>query len=662
VSGLFAPLATLKGVGPEREKTLAAADLSTRLDLLLLTPHAYARWPAPMAQPSAGRCSFLGTFERARVGRLRGRQGGFLELVVRAGESSQRARWYGRGSAKVPWTEGERLLLVGRGAAEGSGPFVLERCESMPDEESLARALARLHPRWPTVNGLAAGTLRSLIARALEDLNEDPLAGFLPRDTLALSAAFRQVHEPRSEAEVAQGMERLLFDRFVALLVAMGTSGPEAAAPVIAVTSKVADRIRARLPFELTASQQSVLQEILSDLMSTRPMRRVLQGDVGSGKTAVAVAAALATVAAGRRVLFVAPTQVLAAQQHALLTRWLKGSRVRLALKTSGSAHSERELAAADIITGTHAILRAQLQMNGLGLVIIDEQHRFGVRNRLAAVRKGAAVHALSMSATPIPRTLLLTLLGNLPRSHLRGMPPQRAGTSTRIVGLADALQAVQAAATRGERSFVVFPAIAAEGVPALLREGMQWKRRELKAWPAAVVHGGQSADERQAGLDAFRDGRALILFATVVVEVGLDVPEATQMVICGAERHGLATLHQLRGRVGRGEKASVCHLVPSGSAKREALLRLEALVQERDGFRLAEEDLAQRGPGEVLGVRQAGHGGLLHVARQREDLLWQEARTTAAAILAADAALAREYLLALHGAVSPEFRPEDAL
>lgn len=662
MTGLLAPLAGLKGVGPEREKLLAAADIHQLLDLLLITPVGYARTPELVPRPVAGLSAFTAVLVRARSGRMRGRSGGFLELVLRTETGDVRARWYGRGGSKLAWPSGTELLLTGRGAADEKDPFVIERCQVVQSEEELARALQTLHPRWPTIAGLAAGTLRSLIQQAVQADVPDPLAAYIGPEVLPLGEAFRKVHQPALEADADAGMERLLFDRFVALLVALGTGSLAAVAPEITVSEKVAERIDARLPFALTPGQRAVLEEILGDMKRTRPMRRVLQGDVGSGKTAVAVAAALATVAAGRSVIFLAPTQELAEQHHQLLARWLKGSRVKLALKTGGSATRPSELAEADIITATHAVLRAKLDAKRLGLVVIDEQQRFGVRNRLAAVKKGVAVHALSVSATPIPRTLMLTLLGDLPRSQLAGMPPGRAGLTTRMSSVEEALAAVCAAAARGERSFIVFPAITAAGVPALAREGRRWQRCELAALPVAMVHGAQPAEERQRGLESFRTGRALVLLATVLVEVGLDVPEATQMVILGAERHGLATLHQLRGRVGRGAKAGTCHIVPGASAKPEALQRMETLVRENDGFRLAEADLAQRGPGEVLGVRQAGHGGVLRVARTREDTLLELARSTAAKVLALDDPDARNYLMALQSAVSPEFRPQDAL
>ncbi len=662
MTSLLAPLSGLKGIGPEREKCLAAADIHQLLELLLVTPVGYARTPELVPRPVAGLCAFTAVLERVRTGRMRGRRGGFLELTLRSEEGRLRARWYGRGGSNLSWPPGTELLLTGRGASAAEEPFVIERCQVVGSDEELARALQTLHPRWPTIPGLAAGTLRGLIHQALQLDLPDPLAAWIGAEMLPLGLAFRRVHEPVLETEADAGMERLLFDRFVALLVALGTGGAAALAPEIRVSQKIAARIDARLPFALTAGQRTVLDEILSDMQVTRPMRRVLQGDVGSGKTAVAVAAALATVAAGRSVIFLAPTQELAEQHHQLLVRWLKGSRVKLALKTGGSAARARELAEADIITATHAVLRAKLDGKRLGLVVIDEQQRFGVRNRLAAVKMGVAVHALSVSATPIPRTLMLTLLGDLPRSQLAGMPPGRAGLTTRLANVEEALAAVREAAARGERSFVVFPAITAAGVPALVREGVRWQRRELAGIPVAMVHGAQTAEERQSGLESFRTGQTLVLLATVLVEVGLDVPEATQMVILGAERHGLATLHQLRGRVGRGAKAGTCHIVPGAGAKPEALQRMETLVRERDGFRLADADLAQRGPGEVLGVRQAGHGGVLRVARVREDRLLDLARSTAAKVLAAGDADARDYLMALQSAVSPEFRPQDAL
>ena len=656
-------VAELNGVGAQRSVLLRTAEVATLLDLLLVTPGRYESAPPLASEPQAAPCSLVGTVLRLRRGRMRGRAGGFAELRLDCDGHPVLVRLYGQGWVCERIEVGQRVLVSGRNNGTKT-EFLGTSCVALADDAALAQSLGRLHAVRPKLEGLAAGTLARLIDAALAQPLEDPLEGMLPPSMASLHAAFDAVHRPADRAAAAHGAERLLFDRFVALLVSLGGAPDQRSAVRIEVPPRVWERITARLPFTLTSAQRTALDEVLADMNRTVPMRRVLQGDVGSGKTAVAVAAALAVVAARRQVLFLAPTQELAEQHHALLTRWLAGSKVRLQLLRGGGARGAVRAEPVDILTGTHAALSTQVQLPHLALVIVDEQHRFGVRNRLAAVGKGDAVHGLSLSATPIPRTLALSLLGSLPRSIVQGRPPGRAAVATSITTAKDAVAAAAAAAARGERVFCVFPGIDAEGAPALLREGLRVvaARGPLAQVPHVFAHGRMPPEKRQAALAAFRSGAAQLLLATVVVEVGLDVPEATVMIIFGAERHGLATLHQLRGRVGRGTLPGQCLLVPSPTAQAPGLMRLQTLLVESDGFRLAEQDLAQRGPGEVLGLKQAGHGATLQVAVAAEAGLLEAARSTATRVLESGCTTAQQYLSALHCASTPLFRPQDAL
>ncbi|MSR74729.1 MAG: DEAD/DEAH box helicase [Planctomycetes bacterium] len=665
---LFDAVAELKGVGEQRGALLQAAGVATLFDLLLVTPGRYSAPPALAQQPGTEPCSLWGTVLKVRRGRMRGRAGGFAELRLDCGGHEVLARLYGQGWIGERITAGMKVVISGRSHGTKSGEFVASSCVEAADESALQAVLQRLQAVRPKLDGLAAGTLARLLDASFDAGFADPLQGLLPPGLPTLQEAFEGVHRPRDRSAATRGAERLLFDRFVALLVSIGAPPETGTAPCIAVSPRVHERIDARLPFTLTPAQRRALDEVLADMNRAVPMRRVLQGDVGSGKTAVAVAAALATVAARRQVLFLAPTQELAEQHYALLTRWLVGSKVRLGLLTSAGRRGGRADASAardvDILTGTHAALAEQVRLPALALVVVDEQHRFGVRNRLAAVRKGSAVHALSISATPIPRTLALSLLGSLPRSVVEGRPPGRGAVSTRLATVREAVSEVARVAARGERVFCVYPGIDALGAPALLREGQRLvaPRGPLSAIPYVMAHGRMPPEKRQAALASFRSGGAQLLLATVVVEVGLDVPEATLMVIFGAERHGLATLHQLRGRVGRGTAPGTCLLIPSATALPAALARLQVLLAESDGFRLAEADLEQRGPGEVLGLKQAGHGAMLQVAAAAQTELLEQARAVARSVLERGTPETLHYCNMLHGASAPVFRPQDAL
>jgi ATP-dependent DNA helicase RecG len=404
-------------------------------------------------------------------------------------------------------------------------------------------------------------------------------------------------------------------------------------------------------------------------------MRRLLLGDVGSGKTAVAAGALLAAVAAKTQGLLVAPTDALAGQHHATLSRWLGGSQVRLGLLSGRVPASEAAatrgriaLGAVDLVVGTHAALAASVTFRRLGLVVFDEQHRFGVLQRLAGRNKAERPHVLSLSATPIPRSLCLALFGELEITRLAGRPAGTRTPRTRVTGAREGYDALRAAVGRGERGFVVFPSILGEASPGVEREGrgLAAAGGPLAGLPVGFLHGGMPVQEQVEVMDAFRTGSVAVLVSTVIVEVGVDVPEATVIVIEGAERFGLATLHQLRGRVGRGERPGLAFLVPSRQDPRAddpALERLRLLERELDGFRIAEADLALRGPGDWCGVRQHGFGGPLPVgARGDADLV--EGVEAAARELSAGSydPLASSYFAALGRALTTSFDPKDAV
>lgn len=639
------PLSSLKGIGPAREEALRRRGLRTLQDLLLLLPTRY-RLPAPLLEgehlPAGERVALAGVVRSRRRGRLRkGR--GYLEVVLEAACGPVPVRFYNQPFLFDRFASGDRLLVSGRTSAGGRRVLAVEDHWRL-DKGGPGGLLAQPLPVHPVVPGIPPRTLVNLVARARRRTRSqpDPLPGAVRRrcGLPELHEALERVHRPTAAEDVAPGARRLLFDRFLALMFPAQAARPRRpGAPSIRPGARVLARIRRRFPFTFTPGQEAALEEILRDLAGPRAMRRLLQGDVGSGKTAVALAAALAVVATRRQVLLLAPTGVLAAQHHRVLRELLSGSRVRHGLLTAGTPapearHVRADLQAGDvdILVATHAALDPRVRLRHPGLVIIDEQHRFGVRQRLAA-SAGHRPHLLSMSATPIPRSLCLALMGDLDHTVVRGRPGGRGPVATKVTGMRSAMDAVRAAVQARERAFVVLPAVEAEELPAVEREGRDLAAADgpLQDVPCVFLHGRMPAREREVALDAFRGGRAAVLVATVMVEVGLDVPEATVMAVLGAERFGLAALHQLRGRVGRGRRPGRCLLVPGRGAPREARRRLAVLEREDDGFAIAEQDLLQRGPGELVGFRQAGPEGPFGLAagadRELFDAAWRAAR-----------------------------------
>jgi len=410
-------------------------------------------------------------------------------------------------------------------------------------------------------------------------------------------------------------------------------------------------RLHASLPFPLTGAQQRAVAEIRGDLASTRPMNRLLHGDVGSGKTLVAALAAAQVSADGGITAFMSPTEILARQQAEAIGRFLAPVGIRVAALTGRDKGAAREAILNDVragkiqvLSGTQALYQSDVDLPELSLVVIDEQHRFGVADRLRLTAKGASPHMLVMSATPIPRTMALAVHGDLDISVIGEKPANRqevvtaAAPDTRID---DVIEAVSRAVDRGERAFWICPAVDSEDAG----DASAIQRRDVLAGyinaPVELVHGRMPAQDRDAALEKLRTGEAPILVATTVIEVGVDVPEATIMVIEHAEKFGLAQLHQLRGRVGRGDKASSCLLLYQSPLTVSGKERLDVLRRTTDGFEIAEADFRLRGPGDLLGLRQSGLPAFRVLELARDANLIETARTDARSVLMADPTLA---------------------
>lgn len=548
--------------------------------------------------------------------------------------------------------QGKRIRAVGEIKHGFYGDEMIHPKIRDADNSSLAESLT---PVYPTVNGLNQPTLRRIVQTALEVL---PLHDTLPDELLGrlklphLAESLRLLHAPPPDYSIRQlsdrtlpAWQRLKFDELLAQQLSMRLARQKRisgqAAPLHG-TGEWSGKLLNALPFSLTQAQQRVLAEIRADMQQTHPMHRLLQGDVGSGKTIVAALAALTAVEAGSQVAVMAPTEILAEQHYlkfkqwfeplGLSVAWLSGSQRKKAKEQNKTALSD---GLAPIAVGTHALFQEDVQFHNLGLVIVDEQHRFGVAQRLALKNKGQDVHQLMMSATPIPRTLAMSFFADLDVSVIDELPPNRTPIQTRLVNSLRRPEVegfVLNTCRKGRQVYWVCPLIE-ESETLQLQTATETQAALQAALPElsiGLVHGRMKAAEKAQVMAEFAAGRLNVLVATTVIEVGVDVPNASLMVIEHAERMGLAQLHQLRGRVGRGAAASTCVLLFAEPLSELAKARLKVIYEHTDGFEIARQDLNIRGPGEFLGARQSGVP-MLRFANLEEDLhLLEKAREIA--------------------------------
>ncbi len=632
-------IGTRAGIGPKRVQLFARLGVETVLDLLLLEPRRLAKGGEPLSIPAAkaaiGRhVRLCGTLRRPSVFRY-GRRRSVLRCVLRAGEEKIELRFFNqawlRESLLALAEEGSEVEVEGRVSEDTKGacldaPRIGTPTEPLPPVDALL-------PVYPTTNGLGQKLVRGLVRGVLDELDDVELFDPLPaswRDELgwpSLARALQDLHAPTSEERFEAARERLGLETLFAMQAALVEGRAEARerATRVALTDELVDAVFGAEGWDATPGQREALTQIAADLGSERPMRRLLQGEVGSGKTLVALVACLATARAGGQAALFVPTDVLASQHASGLARLARRWDLPWDLLTGSLSGAERRAARARIasgetrlVIGTHALASADVRFRRLDLVVIDEQQRFGVACKAALLAKGRGVHMLLMTATPIPRTLALTLYGDLEVSTMRDRPAGRGEVRTHLMlpqkrEDADGFLAERVA--RGERVFWIAPRIGGEeadeeaepdATPSLEETAARLAEGPLAEFGIEVVHGRLDPAVREAALERFRAGATRLLVATTVIEVGVDVPEATVMVIDGAERFGLAQLHQLRGRVGRGTGDAVCILF----AEARFHARLRVLAQSCDGFRIAEEDLGSRGMGELGGQRQAGHYG----------------------------------------------------
>jgi ATP-dependent DNA helicase RecG len=574
-----------------------------------------------------------------------------------------------------PWrlkqfAAGESLLASGK-VAEGFGG---RRQMSQPEVEKVqpgdSANFGRIVPYYVGPADYQHPALRKLMKRLCDELaplalDELPPALRARRQLLGRAEALQQVHFPPAgtdpvlaSARASPAFRRLIFEElfFLQLLMAQRRRGVRAE-PGIAFDASPAAlaAATARLPFTLTGAQARVLGEIAADMAHPEPMNRLLQGDVGSGKTAVAFAAMMLAVRSGWQAALMAPTEILAEQHAGTLSRWLDGSGIEVARVVAAARGKEQREARAAVASGkariavgTHALLEEAVGFEKLGLVVVDEQHRFGVLQRAALIGKGRRPDVLVMTATPIPRTLALAFYGDLDHSKIDELPPGRTPVSTKLYGDSQRKAAYEVARKeleRGRQVYVVYPLVEESEKSDLAdaTSGTEELARVFAGHAVALLHGRMKAEEKRAVMDRFRAGEVRVLVATTVIEVGVDVPNATVMIVEHAERFGLSQLHQLRGRVGRGAAKSHCLLIAhfrrAGDDARE---RLRAMEQTQDGFELARVDLRIRGFGELVGTRQSGQPLFQVADLYRDDAILEEAREEALALVEADPDLAR--------------------
>ncbi len=655
------PVSAVKGVGPAVAERLAKLGITTVRGLLWHFPRLYQDRSRlkPIAQLALGQHeAFAGRVRDVRTTWWRGR-GGVLTAIIEDATGQVAALWFGMPYLAKQLKPGTQLVLWGKVTMGKRLSVLSPEFELVGDDEPLHAQ--RIVPIYPATAGIGQKRFRRLMRAAL-----DALGGNVPeifpepfrekRRLIPASQAIEQIHFPEQMKAAEMARRRLAYEEFFVLeaAVALRRRALQHGVKGIAfdISPKIDQRIRRRFPFRLTTAQERAIAEIAADMAAPRPMNRLLQGDVGSGKTAVALYAMLAAVANKHQAALMAPTEILAEQHYRTIEALLRGSRVRTMLLLGGAPAAERRenLAAiregrVDIAVGTHALIQSDIGFARLGLAVVDEQHKFGVLQRATLRWKGARPDVLVMTATPIPRSLALTVFGDLDLSTLDEMPAGRQPITTTIVPptrRTDAWQLIRCELAAGRQAYIVYPLVeesAASDFKAATQMVTHLQRDIFPAHRVGLLHGQMKAEEKQERMAAFRAGDTHLLVATTVVEVGLDVPNATVMAIEHAEHYGLSQLHQLRGRIGRGEHPSHCLLMVDEA---DASEKLAILAETSDGFRIAEDDLRRRGPGEFLGTRQHGLPPLA-IGDFTEDIrLLMEARHDAFALVESDPALSK--------------------
>ena len=638
------PLRDVPGIGRSRSNSLYRLGLETVRDVLFYYPREHIDYAQQVniADLAEGETvTIVGTVKSCNCFTSpKNKKLTIFQLVIkdRTGEVKLSRFFAGTRFAHRGWQEKQKRLYPKSAIVAASGlvkknkyGITLDNPEiellDSPGGEIESVNIGRVLPVYPLTEGVSADVIRKAVitvlpaAKKLQDPLPTPLReqyGFP-----SLPESVTNLHFPPDHETLAHARRRLIFDEFFFLQLGFLTRRQQQKetqqSAILNPTGKLIDQFKQLLPFSLTNAQQRVVSDILQDLNSETPMNRLVQGDVGSGKTVVAVFAILAAIQSGYQAALMAPTEVLAEQHYRKLVEWFNLLHLPVELLTGSTKtakrreiHQQLETGELPLLVGTHALIQDTVNFQCLGLVVIDEQHRFGVQQRARLLDKGHSPHVLSMTATPIPRTLALTLHGDLDVSQIDELPPGRQEIQTTVLQGKERRQAyelIRREIAQGRQTYIVLPLVEESeklDVRSAIEEQERLQESVFPEFNVGLLHGRMSSQEKDEALTAFRDKETQIIVSTTVIEVGVDVPNATVMLIENAERFGLSQLHQLRGRVGRGEDKSYCLLI-SGSKTDTAKQRLGVLEQSRDGFFISEMDMRFRGPGEVLGKRQSG-------------------------------------------------------
>jgi ATP-dependent DNA helicase RecG len=678
----------LKGVGPGRAELLRNSGISTVRDLFTFFPFRYEDRRHPTRIADLGRFIDAPVLLRGRivsavarvspVKRMR-----LFEAILDDGTGSVKLIWFNQAYLADQIQRGDRLAVYGAARASGARALTIEspdweKFEGNEEEEGA------IVPIYSKVGNIPPKALRKLVSTALEVLSQAPDP--LPEDLRArlgvidFASAIRALHQPpeltpdflgaRSPAHL-----RIILQEFftlqLALRVRRASEETKTKSRRISVDDSLREEIRRILPFRLTGAQKRVLREIVHDLQAGRPMYRLLQGDVGSGKTIVALIAAIVMIRNGHQVALLAPTEILVEQHYQRIRQLVDHSLVVARATGSMTAGERRTLSAGlrdgyiQLAVGTHALLEDRIQFRSLGLAIVDEQHRFGVEQRQKLFAKGEMPDILVMTATPIPRSLALAIYGDLELSVIDELPPGRQRIKTAVREASDVDRVydfIDSEIDAGAQIYIVYPIIEESEKSNLkpLTHGFEVTRKRFPNRRVAMMHGRMKAEEKEETMQLFKRGEIDILVSTTVIEVGIDVPNASMMLIVDADRFGLSQLHQLRGRVGRGERKSWCVLLHEAQIGSEARDRLHAFERSRDGFEVAEQDLEVRGPGEFLGTRQSGAMKFRMGHIVRDYALMEKARDLAIETVDASLGHAEEVARVLLGVAVPAATERD--
>jgi ATP-dependent DNA helicase RecG len=668
----------LEGVGPSRAKHLKALGVNNLRDLLEYFPRTYqfesSELPISRLVPEQIQTA-RGTV--VAVNYITGRGKPRFEATIDDGSEKLALVWFNAGYVRRTIHPGKLLRVQGRLKLRGNMPQMINPKYQQVAEDTAVIEEEKFRPIYPASASLSSDNIGTIVEANLDEALEGFEEWFEPellakRRVIGRREAYRLIHRPANMGEAQKARRRLVYDELMLMQLGLGISkrlrDGRLTAPILRVDKLLDDRIRHRFPFKMTGAQEQATYEILKDLQGGRPMNRLLQGDVGSGKTVVALYAMLVAVANKMQSAILAPTEVLAEQHFLTLKNFLRESSVAIELYTSrtkraGRAKIQKALADGKVhlAVGTQALIQEDVDFANLGLVVVDEQHKLGVRQRATLKSKGLSPHYLVMTATPIPRTLALSYFADFDVSVIDELPPGRQPIETRWIKPKDAAKAyefLRKEIAAGRQAYVVVPQVEGDGLEDVKSVAKELKRLTdgpLNSLRLAPLHGQMSADQKQATMSAFRSREIDVLVATTVIEVGIDVPNATVMLIDNADRFGLSQLHQLRGRVGRGEHTSYCLLL-SDAPTESAEARLNAMTHTTDGFKIAEMDLQLRGPGQFFGTRQHGLPEFKMADLTQELALLQLAREDALGILERDPKLTDPIHRGLRAALLEQF------